>query len=549
MRHKLITGFFILLIFVPLIFQLIGFKSDVAEKRALAQMPEFSLNNLYQKNFYSQVDNFLNDHSASRGYAIKFKNWIDYRIFNISPAPAVFIGKEGWMYYKTTLGDYLDDSCTAREKMRLIAQRLGELKTVIEASGRRFIFTIIPNKATVYPEYVGLDINPSRCGKSHYDLLVEALEGYNIDNFVKIDHLLNEAKEDVLVYYKTDSHWTDEGALIAINALFKKLDPVSWDQYLPKFDLVEAKYKGDLLGMFGWNIQGEEEVTRKIKVKDDLYIKEEKTNYLNNGYPYVRYTENNRKEGKIFPRTFIYRDSYMVEPFKILKSSFKELDAAWPIEDNKFNVPTNSFNEKKDLLAADIIILEVVERSSAYLNIDIDKMLDALKTKPMTVGDQAEDVSRKMKRNLNDYLEKVEFSNLSFVGKIRVDLPVEKKQLTKYIVFSKGWSMQENWGIWSLGKRSVFIFSKPDKSFIGIRLKGQYYNGDEKTRVRVNGKFVGNFVLTDQIIRINSSDLYDEYIRIELEHLNPVFPHALGQSNDAREIKYGLTGIELISGF
>lgn len=151
----------------------------------------------------------------------------------------------------------------------------------------------------------------------------------------------------------------------------------------------------------------------------------------------------------------------------------------------------------------------------------------------------------KIQARLNQSWREIELRFISAIKKIKVNSPVEKKQLMNYLVLSKGWSAQEEWGVWSMGKKSVISFSKPYEPFEGIRFRGWYYNGDEKTNVWINGNFVGSFVLIDQIIPVNSRDLTGDHVRIALEHSNPISPSALGQSNDTRKIKYGLTGIEL----
>jgi len=148
---------------------------------------------------------------------------------------------------------------------------------------------------------------------------------------------------------------------------------------------------------------------------------------------------------------------------------------------------------------------------------------------------------------LDDFAARIEMSLLANYKAIHLNVPIENADLTKYLYFGKGWSRQEEQGIWSIGKSSTIIVPKPEKPFDFVKFNGQYFNGDEKTGVWINGTFFGDFILTDQTIGINTSILYGEYIKITLEHKNPISAADLGADTDTRKVKYGLQSIELIT--
>jgi len=149
---------------------------------------------------------------------------------------------------------------------------------------------------------------------------------------------------------------------------------------------------------------------------------------------------------------------------------------------------------------------------------------------------------------LREYLANVPSSFFTARAPIRLNTPLGKKALSEQLYLLKGWSWQEEWGLWSTGKESEIIFSRPREGFDAIRLRGVYFWGPEKTTVRINGRLMGSFVLIDAVIPVDK-DIYNaKIIKITLEHKNPISPYDVGISEfDKRKIKYGLTGFELLS--
>ena len=86
------------------------------------------------------------------------------------------------------------------------------------------MFSIVPDKAAIYPEYVGrLPRDHGKdCGESLYDLFVEMCRQSRVDWFVRLDDLLTAARRrGVPPYDKTGAVWNREGARIAAEALLK----------------------------------------------------------------------------------------------------------------------------------------------------------------------------------------------------------------------------------------------------------------------------------------------------------------------------------------
>ncbi len=172
--------------------------------------------NLY---YFQGLGDYFEDHYAYRNNAIDINAHIRADLFKTSPTDQVIVGENGWLFYGGTLSDYLATDPLSEREVRNIAHNLSLMQGYAEAMGAEFLFTIAPNKNSLYPEhmpYYYLDgTNESM------DRLRVALEEKNI-NYTDLFELFESAKTtEGELYCKTDSHWTTEGALQAANLLLE----------------------------------------------------------------------------------------------------------------------------------------------------------------------------------------------------------------------------------------------------------------------------------------------------------------------------------------
>jgi hypothetical protein len=130
------------------------------------------------------------------------------------------------------------------------------------------------------------------------------------------------------------------------------------------------------------------------------------------------------------------------------------------------------------------------------------------------------------------------------------DRLITAPQLRKHLLFGEGWSRLEPWGIWSLGKSSIFwLRLPPGASPVALYFDGRYIGGEEPTTVRVNGQWVADSVLLKKRVELPPGIAVGQKLLVELGHRNPVSPHELNPSvGDRRPLKYGLSQLQVIPG-
>lgn len=360
---------FILLLIIPVVGLLSCFKSEeLQENHELRRIRNISIQRFFDPMFYSKVDSFINDHFVYRGVLIRAKSFIDYRIFNSSVSSKVHIGKNEWLYYRDELRDYQKNDCNAIESMREIAIQLNSIERVLEASGKKFIFVVAPNKSTIYPENVGLEQPHTRCDKNKYDLLLEAFNEYPVKGFIRLDDKLSKAKQEKQLYYQFDTHWNVNGAILASITILKHLNPISWEKYFPEVELISGQQEGDLARIMSLKFRSEELVVKNIHypVKYNLKTLEP----LVRNYASFEIKVDN-PPNDIIQRTVMFHDSFMAVPLQFFKSSFEQLGTYWLSDLSKPRAID-------DIRRSQIVLIEVVERNLSSLQKNLKDFRAAL---------------------------------------------------------------------------------------------------------------------------------------------------------------------------
>ena len=160
------------------------------------------------------------------------------------------LGKEDWLFYKSTedgdpISDYQGINHYDENTMQTIADKLTNERNQFSNYGIDFYILSIPNKSSVYPEYMP-DIIERKDTTSKTDLLMKYLEENTDLNVVDVKPTLVKAKKKQQVYYKSDTHFNQIGAFVTVQALKDKVDGKTDKLKDVKFGKITNHYSGDL---------------------------------------------------------------------------------------------------------------------------------------------------------------------------------------------------------------------------------------------------------------------------------------------------------------
>jgi hypothetical protein len=199
--------------------------------------------------------------------------------------------------------------------------------------GSRFLLVVVPNKHTVYAEYLPDWVTRVR-EKSRLDEFVEYMRKNTDLEILDLRDALMKAKKRIRVYYKTDSHWNDAGALAAYEEIMQYL--ARWfpeAKALPESDFEVRRIKtrgGDLAMMLGQE--------HAIK-EEDILARPKKTRRAKNVGPGELLSMYPWKKGKEpvvtecenaqIPRAVMLRDSMTVPLIPLMSEHFGRIVYIW----------------------------------------------------------------------------------------------------------------------------------------------------------------------------------------------------------------------------
>jgi alginate O-acetyltransferase complex protein AlgJ len=360
--HLALIGSFLILLTVPHLVELAGLASSTAsdEKRVMATRPDSRLLFSSFSEYARRFDRFYGDSFGVRDGLIRWNNRLRLFVFNESPVRGVRVGREGWFFYadEWVLEDYENVMPLKPRELDTIVQGLEKRSAWLEARGIELFVLAVPEKHTIYGEYLPPSIHKLG-GESRLDQLARALESHPNIPFIDSREPLLKAKAAGRLYHKTDSHWNDSGALVAYGALMEPIArrfPAIPVRGLDDYAVVTTVGSGgDLAGMLSLrDLIKEERITLVPKFTPraadgarpypdpvdpavypgrDMVVKETRDSSL--------------------PKALVFRDSYSGALIPFLAESFQSVVFVWTFD----FLPELIEQEKPD-----IVIIECVER-------------------------------------------------------------------------------------------------------------------------------------------------------------------------------------------
>ncbi|MGD9330089.1 MAG: hypothetical protein PVJ53_02190 [Desulfobacterales bacterium] len=263
------VGLFLLIIILPVVLIVLPWDQNgprLTEKRRLAEQPALPAKTVDLIAYPRQFERYFDDHFPFRTQLIQGHNYLKIKVLNQSDQRYVVMGREGWLFY--THESLLEDFCGrvpfTDERMAAFRRMVEAKRDWLAARGIAYIFVIPPNKQTVYPEYMPENFVRAR-GRTRMDQLMAYMQAHSDVTIVDLRQVLIDAKARDRLYYLTDSHWNDLGALVGYGAIMRAVGralgrDVGVVRTREDFDIRKApRQGGDLASMLGLRDQFRED--------------------------------------------------------------------------------------------------------------------------------------------------------------------------------------------------------------------------------------------------------------------------------------------------
>ncbi len=226
MKKKSFLLLFLVACFIVCLIPSVGmimFRSD--EQVGNEQQTEFpsfvTEDGSFNQDVFVQMGTYFEKHFAFRPALISVDAEIQSNVFGVSNLDSVIVGKDDWLFYSSTLNDYLIKDVMSKREINNITHNLKLTQDYVQANNAQFMFTVAPNKNSLYPQYMPYYYSKKASGSRNIDMLTPALKekGINYCDLFKVFK-----NENDILYLKQDSHWNNKGALLAYNSILDSLD-------------------------------------------------------------------------------------------------------------------------------------------------------------------------------------------------------------------------------------------------------------------------------------------------------------------------------------
>lgn len=336
----------LLLCLIPFAGMVIAPTNTTTENRRLVSFPEIKKEGKWNQEWLEEAGAYFEDHFAFRPYFVTADSEIMGKIFGVSNMDTVIDGKSGWLYYTATREDYLGADPLSERTVYNALHNLSLLKCYVEGSGAKFLFTVAPNKNSLYGEYM-----PYYAGQKVSDIKnIELLEpGFEKEGILYADLFAVFEEQKETLYLKRDSHWNQKGAVLAYNTILDSLGK-EHDTYETVPSIRTKTEYGDLNRMLypksavpEWNYKYEKEMSYQyvsdFKSVEDAWIQ----------------TSNEKGQGSLL----MFRDSFGNTLLPLMADVYKDgyfsKNVPYPIE------------EYVTEYHPDTVIVEKVERNLSEL--------------------------------------------------------------------------------------------------------------------------------------------------------------------------------------
>ena len=308
----------------------------------LASMPElFEEEGSFNTSILNEFSDYFADHFGFRHEMITLNDRLTGTVFRAIDSSSVLLGKDGWLFYKSTLENYTGADLFTPRQSYAAAHVLQLMQESCAQNDIRFYFTVAPNKNSLYGNQM-----PSRYPAAQSRSIEKLKQQLAAQNVRYIDLFAPLSASDEPLYYRLDSHWNMQGAQLAAQTLLTELKGTA-----PDFDTAKTgettPHTGDLYAM----VYPSGTETEPDAVYDFSYTYDET---FRSADDITIHTQNADAEGSIF----VYRDSFGINLHPFLAQSYAN---ACFSRNMPYRMSAVSAEQP------DVLLVEIVERNLNWL--------------------------------------------------------------------------------------------------------------------------------------------------------------------------------------
>lgn len=324
----------------------LGIDAEIQDNVEVPEWPGFDPSRILDTSQTEAIEEYLDLTLPARAAVVKAKSIIEMKLFHRSPNPDVVLGRDGWLF----LAQSLEYGCEGGD-LEAVTQRIAELDAALDLQGGRLVVSMIPNKASLYPEKVDFaNTGKAACSAENRGLLVSTLEatGVYLD---LMGPLSNASAGPEPIYHSNDTHWNDLGAVLAAQAVVEGLTGEPTESWFVRGE--DREHIGDLTKLLGLD----EGISTPFYSLDrpDLTTRRETNSRVRYGTD-TYFSESTSDEAFAYRRVTVIHDSFgpFIKPYLVPLASRVDFFDVRNLDEEALAV---------SLADSDLSLVLVVERS------------------------------------------------------------------------------------------------------------------------------------------------------------------------------------------
>lgn len=334
-------------------------RSDIAttENRVLAPAPGWPGSVAALAAWPRQADAWIADRFGLREPLIRLQARLTYGLTR--DRSQVVRGADGWLFLADEFSrvSYQRTEPLSGQDALAWAGELEQRKAIAAAAGTTYLFVAVPDKHTIYPEFMPDDLTVT-APLSRLQMLGPAAQLGAGPAYLDLEPILRAAKPTGQLYFRTDSHWNAYGAWLGYRAIAARLAELG-RPLPPRTDYGYADFPqgtfeaGDLARMMAVSISEQGPLPRDL---GQACGGTTQAFPLGAFEPFFEHRTQRSTCAAGSGRALVLHDSFMIGLMPYLSTSFSEVVYVWA------KVPLPLYKALIERLKPDVVIEERAER-------------------------------------------------------------------------------------------------------------------------------------------------------------------------------------------
>lgn len=190
------------------------------ENKKLQQRPSFSIQSMVSNTWTAEYNVYVREQFVGRDFWIYVQSFIERTLLQKQEIGGILIGDEGMLFSEVFQ--------LTKEEEAQFKKNMDALTVFADKQSKNVTLMVVPISSMIYPENMP-DHAPMYDQNGCMDYIYSVMEPYA--ETIDLRETLLENKENY-IFYRTDHHWTTEGALLAYQKYCEAmgLEAVAWNE-------------------------------------------------------------------------------------------------------------------------------------------------------------------------------------------------------------------------------------------------------------------------------------------------------------------------------